>query len=45
VTTIFLCNVNCSETVEAMDFKFGMPVPRDSLEMTPYIFEKWAWPG
>ena len=31
-------NANSSKTVKRMDFKFDSRVPRDSLDMTPYIF-------
>jgi len=33
-------NANSSKTVKATDFKFGVSLPRDSLDMTPKHFSK-----
>ena len=35
-------NANSSKTVKATDFKFHTRVPRDSLDRTPIIFQKWG---
>ena len=39
-------NVNCSNTVKVIEFRFDRHVPRDTPDMTPLKFsEKRAWPG
>jgi len=39
-------NVNCSNTVKVIEFRFVKHVPRDTPDMTPLKFsEKRAWPG
>ena len=39
-------NVNCSNTVKVIEFRFDKRVPRDTPDMTPLKFsENMAWPG
>jgi len=46
VTPINFCalNANCSNMAKDRDFKFDKHVPWDSLDMSPKICRKWAWP-